>query len=83
MKRLTAHLDEVEETYFQHFGHAMSFARAMFVGCLACAGHALFPFLFERTGSDIIRRLHRSMVTHRHTLTPRPERRPGEVPGEA
>ena len=79
MEYLTKHLDSVSESYFQHGRHASSFAASMFVGSLACLGHAIFPFLFERTGSDIIRRLHDRMVVNRHRLTPTP--RPSGVSG--
>ena len=79
MKYLTTHLDSVSESYFQHGRHALSFAASMFVGSLACLGHAIFPFLFERTGSDIIQRLHDRMVVNRHQLTPSP--RPSGVSG--
>ena len=77
MNYLTKHLDSVSESYFQHGRHALSFAASMFVGSLACLGHAIFPFLFERTGSDIIRRLNDRMVVNRHQLTPTP--RPSRV----
>ena len=70
MKYFTKHLDSVGESYFQHLRHASSFAAHMIVGSLACLGHAIFPFLFERTGSDAIRRLHERMVVNRHQLTP-------------
>ncbi|MDH3691872.1 MAG: DUF6356 family protein [Gammaproteobacteria bacterium] len=70
MSVLTKHLDDVGETYFQHLGHAMSFARAMFLGSLACFLHALFPFLFEKTGSGCISRLYDKMVINRRNLTP-------------
>ena len=61
MSALTEHLEEVGETYLQHLAHAVGFAVAMLVGALACLVHALLPFLFVRTGSDCIRRLHRQM----------------------
>ena len=80
MRQLTAHLDAVEESYFQHLRHAMSFAVEMFAGSLACLVHALLPFLFERTGSDCIRRLHDRMVVNRHRLTPRPARHAEALP---
>lgn len=70
MKQLTRHLDSVNETYFQHARHAMSFALHLFAGALVCMIHAVFPFLFERTGSDIIGRLHDRMVVNRRRLTP-------------
>ena len=67
---LTRHLDSVNETYLEHMGHAMGFAAAMAFGAIVCFVHALLPFLFERTGSDCIRRLHERMVvnrvSHRH-----------------
>lgn len=71
MSYLNKHLESVGESYFQHAGHAASFAAHMFLGSLACLGHAVFPFLFERTGSDVIRRLHDRMVVNRHRLTPK------------
>ena len=75
MTPLTAHLDAVGETYFQHLRHALGFSRVMLVGSVVCLIHALFPFLFERTGSNYIRTLHDRMVTNRHRLTPPEARR--------
>lgn len=70
MKFFSRHLDSVDESYFQHACHAGGFALRMFLGSLACLAHAVFPFLFERTGSDVIRRLHDRMLVNRHQLTP-------------
>ena len=61
----TAHPRDVGETYGEHFGVAMSFSAAMILGGLACAVHAVLPFLFTRTGSQTIRRLHDRMVANR------------------
>jgi len=69
MKLLTAHLDEVGETYFQHFGHAMHFAAVMVVGAVACCVHAIFPFLLQNTGSQCIETLYDRMVVNRKHLT--------------
>ena len=82
MNFLTAHLRAVNENYFQHFCHAMSFSGAMFVGSIACCIHAVFPFLCEKTGSDYIRGLHQRMVINRHTLTPA-DRKPVNVKAQA
>ena len=84
MKYFKKHLDSVGENYFQHLRHASGFAAHMFVGSLACLGHAIFPFLFARTGSDAIRRLHERMVVNRHRLTPtaRPSVLSDAVPAE-
>lgn len=71
MKFFNQHLQDVGESYFQHGRHAAGFAALMFLGSLACLGHAIFPFLFQRTGSDVIRRLHDRMVVNRHRLTPK------------
>ena len=74
MKYFTAHLDDVEETYLQHMAHALGFAASMVLGGLACLIHAIFPFLFVRTGSRCVQRLHDRMVVNRRKLSPR--RRP-------
>ena len=73
MNYLNKHLQDVDESYFQHARHAAGFAASMFVGAVACLGHALLPFAFEHTGSKIIRRLHDRMVINRHNLTPKAE----------
>lgn len=65
MNLFTAHLDTVGEAYLEHARHALSFALVMFLGSLACLVHALLPFLFPRTGSDLIARLHDRMVVNR------------------
>jgi hypothetical protein len=64
----TAHPRSVGESYTEHFGVAMSFAVAMIAGGLACAVHAVLPFMFTRTGSQTIRRLHDRMVANRAAL---------------
>lgn len=67
MNRWSQHLDEVNETYFEHMGNAMSFARHMLAGAIACAIHALAPNLFESSGSSRIAYLHeRMLVTRRN-----------------
>ncbi|PCI64677.1 MAG: capsule biosynthesis protein [Kordiimonadales bacterium] len=45
--------------------HAFSFGFEMLVASIACLLHGFFPFLFEKTGSKVITRLHHRMVTHR------------------
>ncbi|MDG2522950.1 DUF6356 family protein [Caulobacter segnis] len=65
------HPASVGETYFEHMGVAVSFGSAMLVGSIACFVHALIPGLCTRTGSGVVTKLHRRMVTHRHEETPR------------
>ena len=64
---LTEHPHDVGETYREHFGVAMGFSAAMILGGLACAVHAVLPFLCTTTGSRTIRRLHDQMVANRAT----------------
>ena len=61
MNPLTEHLREVGETYPQHLVKAAGFGIAMLAAGLACLVHALLPFLFVRTGSNCIHRLHRKL----------------------
>lgn len=65
MSYFTRHLDSVGEGYLEHARHALGFSAQLLVGGLVCLVHAVFPFLFERTGSDIIRGLHDRMVVNR------------------
>ena len=64
------HPASVGETYREHFASASSFSRAMFRAAICCAIHAVFPFLFEKTGSQIIVELNDQMVLNRSRLNP-------------
>jgi len=57
----TKHPDEVGEGYGKHFAAAAGFGVRMIAGGLACLVHAVFPFLFERTGSETIRSLNATL----------------------
>ena len=70
----TRHPREVGETYFEHMGIAARVGATMAVGAFACFVHALFPFLFVRTGSATIERLHRKI--HKRVEGPNWERHP-------
>jgi hypothetical protein len=61
----THHPASVGETYWQHLGAAWGFSWRMMLASLACLVHALLPFLFEKTGSQAITRLHDRMVVNR------------------
>ena len=65
MRPFTDHPHSLGETYGRHFLHAVRFGLAMIGGGLACLCHAVFPFACERTGSNTVRRLYRSMVVNR------------------
>lgn len=68
---MNSHLASVNESYFQHMRHALSFTLEMFVGALCCLVHAICPFLFVDAGSRIVNRLHERMVVNRATLSAR------------
>ncbi len=64
-RAFTEHPASVGESYFQHMGMAFGFGAKMMFGGLACLAHAVFPFLFVRTGRKCIEDLHDRMVAHR------------------
>jgi len=59
------HPASVGETYFGHLFSALSFCAKITVALLACLVHAFLPFMFEKTGSRMIRRLMGDMVDNR------------------
>ncbi|GJM12950.1 MAG: hypothetical protein DHS20C12_13530 [Pseudohongiella sp.] len=66
---MNSHLESVNESYFQHMRHALSFTLDMLVGAICCLVHAFFPSLFEHTGSQLITKLHDRMVVNRAKLS--------------
>lgn len=61
----TRHPATVGESYGEHFLAATGFGLRMSLGAAACLVHAVLPFLFVTTGSDMIRTLHDRMVVNR------------------
>ena len=57
----TTHPQSVDETYFEHMRFAAWFAGNLAAAAGAAAVHAVLPFLFEKTASRIIERLHHRM----------------------
>ncbi len=68
----TRHPRSVGETYLQHLGVAARCGASMVVAGTACLVHAVLPFLFERTASNCLTRLHQRMVTQRSRLQQMP-----------
>lgn len=66
LRIFTEHPESVGETYFEHVGVAFSFSMKMFFGAMVCLVHAVLPFLFVKTGSEVITELHNRMVTNRN-----------------
>lgn len=66
----TQHPAEVGESYWQHQRMALGFAVELFAAGFAALVHALLPFLFVKTGSRAITRLHDRMVVNRTRTAP-------------
>lgn len=65
MKFFTEHPESVGETYPEHFMVASSFGVPMILAGIACLLHGIFPFLFEKTGSNLVKKLYDRMVVNR------------------
>lgn len=65
LKLFTEHPASVNESYAEHMEMSGTFAFWLFVAGFCATVHAIFPFLFEKTGSRIITKLHDRMVTNR------------------
>jgi hypothetical protein len=57
----TAHLRNVDESYGQHFLHASYYFVMLLAAAICALIHAILPFLFEKTASQIISKLYRKM----------------------
>jgi hypothetical protein len=57
----TNHPKELGESYVAHFINASAFGLRMLAGGTAVLVHAILPFLFVRTGSRTMAKLHRRM----------------------
>lgn len=69
MSIFTDHPNSVGETYGEHFVTATSFGVPMIAAGCACVLHGVFPFLFQKTGSNLVGRLYDRMVTNRSRVT--------------
>ena len=58
----TKHPHSIDETYFQHLKAALYFGGTMLMGGCACIAHALFPFVFQKTGSRYLLKLTQTFV---------------------
>ena len=67
----TEHPASVGETYWGHLLRASWFGGKLLFAAGACFVHAIFPFLFVKTGSRAITQLYGAMVTNRAMVTHR------------
>ena len=68
MRIFTTHPRSVGESYLEHMQTALWFSGRLFSAAFCCLAHAAFPFLFEKSASEIITQLHDRMVTNRSRL---------------
>ena len=67
--RFTQHPHSINETYPEHLRYAsMMGLRLVFAG-MACIIHSIFPFWFEKTGSNAVKAIHEEMIA-RQNKTP-------------
>ncbi|WP_407696670.1 DUF6356 family protein [Sneathiella aquimaris] len=59
------HPKSVNETYLEHMQMSAGFGGWLLLATLCAFMHSLFPFLFEKTASNIIRQLYGRMVANR------------------
>lgn len=69
----TKHPRAMNETYLEHLLYASVFGTKMLVGGLACIIHAIFPFLFAKTGSNLLFSMVHDYVGRSPHLEPRTE----------
>ncbi len=55
------HLTDVNETYGQHLAFALWFGLRMIGAGCAIILHAFIPALFQKTGSEMVIRLHKEL----------------------
>jgi hypothetical protein len=60
----TKHPREVGMSYWQHAFFAFDFSFHLFAGVITSVIHAIFPFLFTTTTSDIIKKMY-AKIAHR------------------
>ncbi len=63
MNIFTKHPQSIGETYLQHLCFASLFGIKMVAGGLACMIHAIFPFVFQNTGSRMAIKLSEKFTT--------------------
>ena len=67
----TEHPHSINESYFQHLKFALIFGLKMIIGGIACVLHAIFPFIFEKTGSNILMEMAQDFVERMPTADER------------
>ena len=53
------HLNEINETYFQHMAIAFKISINLFLTSVICLIHGFIPGLFKKTASNMIVKMHK------------------------
>ena len=56
--RVTRHLNEANQGYFEHLSDSWGYAAKTSLASLSFFVHGLLPFTFEHTGSDHLKAVH-------------------------
>lgn len=65
MKLFTKHPKEVDMTYIEHLMFALKLSALFFLLSIVSLTHAVFPFLFTKTASNLIKELHMELSEKR------------------
>jgi hypothetical protein len=65
MNLFTDHPKSVNETYLEHMQMSGTFGVWLLLATLCAFSHAILPFMFEKTASNIIKKLYGRMVSNR------------------
>lgn len=60
---ITKHLRDVDETYFEHMYHALTYACIFATLVVTTVIHSILPFLFVETGSKKIAELNKHITS--------------------
>lgn len=84
MRFFTEHPQSVGETYTEHMGQSLFFARNLSLAAAASLIHAFLPFCFTRSASARVTMLHDRMVANRHKgmVASRPSVEPDAIAAE-
>lgn len=74
-----AHPEALGESYIEHLVHAASYALRLFAAGFCALTHAIFPFLFEKTASNLIKQMYAEMMARgANTPVEQPRLHPAE-----
>ena len=57
------HLRDTGMTYFQHMRHAFLISSLLTTAAACCIIHAVFPFVFKKTASNIIKYVTNNVIS--------------------